>query len=63
MMQDRSTRPAPGKLLGVCQRAAADMGVPAAPLRAIAVVALLVAFKLTVVAYCVAALIHRVERR
>ena len=63
MMQDRSSRPMPGKLLGVCQRAAADVGVPATALRVIAVLALLVAFKLTVAAYCVAALIYRLERR
>lgn len=62
-MFDRSDLPAPGKLLGVCARVAAASELPAWPFRLLAVLALLCAFKLTVVAYCVAALAIRLERR
>ena len=63
MTNDRSRVRLPGKLMGVCQQAAADMGISPTPVRVVAMIAMLFAFKLTVAAYCVAALIYRLERR
>lgn len=63
-MHDDLTRSTPsGKLLGVCAGLAERSGLAPLPLRILAVAALLCAFKLTVVGYCVAALILRMERR
>lgn len=52
-----------GKLLGTCAQISDRSGVPVTLLRVALVVALCVSFKLTVLAYCVAALAFRAERR
>ena len=51
------------KLLGTCADLADRSGVPVTLLRVALVVALCASFKLTVLAYCVAALAFRAERR
>lgn len=63
MIDESHGRAAAGKLMGVCAQAADFTNLPVTPVRVLAVIALLLAFKLTVVAYCVAALIVRLERR
>ena len=62
MITDRSDMRTPGRLLGVCAQLAETSGVRTGLLRFIAVLAMLCAFKLTVIVYCVAALAFRVRR-
>lgn len=64
MIRDRDYQaPGSGKLLGTCTELAERTGMPVSLVRIAAVVALVWAFKLTVVAYCLGALIFRAERR
>ena len=64
MIRDHdASRPIGGMLLGACAGMSERSGLPALLLRILAVAALLcVSFKLTVVAYCVAALWLHIRR-
>ena len=53
----------PGRLLGVCADLSAVSGINATLIRILAVVAMICAFKLTLVTYCVGALAFRAQRR
>ena len=65
MVQDDTNRHASsrGKLLGACHHLSTQTGIPATLLRIGAVALLCVWFKLTIIAYCAAAVVFHFRQR